>query len=289
MSDQSMQHDAQGTQHLSRIRRGMQVYGANDRVIGTVEEIHGNGFHVNGEHISAGSIARVTGDRIYLSGDYAQGASLAGDRAEGTMRVPIVEEHLNVEKREGQIGEVGIRREITEEQQTIPVELRREEVHVDRRDVADRPLTAAEADTAFEEGTIRVPVRGEEAYVTKEAVVTGEVVVTKEQTTERQQFTDTVRKQRVDIDEDYQRARTGFQEHFQTVRKNRGGRSFEEAEPNYRFGYEAAYDERYGNRSFEDIEPDLRTSYTRNSGRTDDRWEELREEIREGWNRARGY
>jgi uncharacterized protein (TIGR02271 family) len=284
MSDQSMQHQNQSSQYLNRVRRGMQVYGANDRLIGTVDELHGNGFHVNGEHITASSIARVAEDRVYLSGDYGHGA-MTGERTERTTRVPIVEEQLNVEKRQGQIGEVDIRREVIEEQQTIPVELRREEVHVEQRDIADRPLTAAEADAAFQEGTIRVPVRGEEAYVTKEAVVTGEVVVSKEQHVERQQVTDTVRKQRVEIDEDYQRARSGFQQHFSG---RQTGRSFEEAEPNYRAGFEAAYDERYANRSFEEIEPDLRGTHRTRSGGRDDRWEELREEIREGWNRARG-
>src|SRR5436309_1806486 len=52
----------------------------------------------------------------------------------------------------------------------------------------------------FESGTIRVPVRGEEAAVEKEAVVTGEVVVDKERTTERQEVADTVRKERVEVD-----------------------------------------------------------------------------------------
>ena len=290
MSDQSVQHNTQASQYLSRVRRGMQVYGPDDRLIGTVEELHGSGFHVKGKHIAASSIARVTENRVYLGADYAAGAGLAEGRAEGEMRVPIVEEQLNVEKREGQIGEVGIRREVTEEQQTIPVDLRREEVHVEQRDVANRTLTAAEADAAFEKGTIRVPVRGEEAVVTKETVVTGEVVVTKEQTTERQQVTDTVRKQRVDIDKDYQRARADFQQHFSGLQgASASGRSFDEAEPNYRLGFDARYDERYAGRSFEEIEPELRGTYEKGTRRTDKRWEDLRAEIREGWNRARGY
>ena len=59
---------------------------------------------------------------------------------------------------------------------------------------------------AFQGGTIRVPVRGEEAVVSKEAVVTGEVVIDKEQTTERQQVTDTVRRERVGVDENTREA-----------------------------------------------------------------------------------
>jgi hypothetical protein len=165
----------------------------------------------------------------------------------------------------------------------------REEVHVERREVADRPLGEREAEAAFQEGTIRVPVRGEEAIVSKEAVVTGEVVINKERTTEHQEITDTVRKQRVDIDEDYARARAGFQEHFTGRQRSVGGaRTFDEAEGNYRFGYEAGYDDRYAGREFEDIEPDLRRTYEGGTSRRGDSWEQLREEIREGWRRARG-
>lgn len=278
-----------GYSNRARVREGMHVYAANDRLIGAIDGLHGDGFHVNGEHIPASAIARVTENRVYLSGRGEQDGTLSEARTEGQIRVPIVEERLDVEKRQGQVGEVGIHREMIEEQQSVPVDLMREEVHVERRDVADRPLSDSEAETAFEEGTIRVPVRGEEAIVTKEAIVTGEVVVTKERTTERQMLTDTVRKQRVDIDEEYDRARSGFQQHFTGRQRTVGDdRTFEQAEGNYRMGYEAGYDERYAGREFEDIEPDLRRTYeggTRGRGAS---WEHLREEIREGWRRARG-
>ena len=55
-------------------------------------------------------------------------------------------------------------------------------------------------------------------------------------------------------------------------------------------GFDAGHDERYRDRDFEAVEPDLRREYesrrtgTRGGG---DSWEDLREEIREGWNRAR--
>ena len=78
------------------------------------------------------------------------------------------------------MGSVDIRKEVETEQVNVPVELRHEEVTVDRVDVKDRPVAAGDMADAFEEGTIRVPVRGEEAVVEKEAVVTGEVVVDRE-------------------------------------------------------------------------------------------------------------
>ena len=119
----------------------------------------------------------------------------------GAIRVPEVEERLEVEKRQRELGEVRIEKRVEERTETVPVELQREEVHVERREVTERPIAAGEQVEAFNEGTIRVPVRGEEAVVSKEAVVTGEVVIDKERTTEREQVSDTVRRTHVEVDE----------------------------------------------------------------------------------------
>ncbi len=184
-----------------------------------------------------------------------------------------------------------VRKTVTEEQVAVPVELRREEAHVAERNIPDRPATGQDV---FQEGTIRVPLRGEEAVVEKEAVVTGEVVIGKERVTERQQVTDTVRRERVDVEENYQRARSGFQQHFAqrqaAVQGQAGyaGRTFEQAEPNYRTGFEAGSDPRYAGREFEQIEPDLRGAHETSGRGAGGAWEHLREEIREGFSRACG-
>jgi uncharacterized protein (TIGR02271 family) len=209
-----------------------------------------------------------------------------GAAAEGEIRVPVVEERLNVAKAPVEAGSVEVRKDVVSEQVNVPVELRREEVTVNRVDVPDRPVQAGDLEGAFEEGTVRVPVRAEQAIIEKEAVVTGEVVINREQTTDRQTISDTVRREQVDVDENYARDRAGFEQHFAGRRGKLGtqadSRTFADAEPNYRYGYTAARDQRYAGRSFEDVEPDLRRGHTGGS------WEELREEIREGWNRARG-
>ena len=276
------------------IRQGMQVYGSDDQLIGTVERLHDDGLDVNGQHIPQRAVRRVAHNRVYLRGASVEYLAATGtergrgtEQAEGEVRVPVVEEQLEVEKRAGQIGEVGIQRRVIEEEQAVPVDLRREEVHVEERNVADRPISPAEADRLLDEGTIRVPVRGEEAVVSKEAVVTGEVVVNKEQRVERQEVRDTVRRMEVEVDEDYNRFRSGFQEHFN--RSHTGGtRRWEEAEPNYRYGYAAARDQRYAGRRFEEVEPDLRRDYETRAGTGGDAWERLRAEVREGWDRVRG-
>lgn len=212
-----------------------------------------------------------------------------GREVDGEARIPLAEERLDVDKREGELGEVRLRKTVEEERLAVPVELERERVDVREVDVDDRPARPGEQ--VFQEGTIRVPVRGEQAEVSKEAVVTGEVVVDKDRTTERQQASGTVRRERVAVDEDYDRYRDGFRQHFDQRRQRYGGqrdsRSWEDAEPNYQYGYLAGGSGPYQGRQFEDVEPELRADYGRRYGEGGD-WQQLREEIREGWDRVRG-
>jgi uncharacterized protein (TIGR02271 family) len=231
-------------------------------------------------------------DRIdILESDRSQAtaASTAGAgraeyvEGEGEIRVPVVEEQLQVGKREVDLGEVEIRRRVVEEQQSVPVTLRREEVEVREVDTPDRPLRAGEE--AFQEGTIRVAVHGEEAVVAKEAVVTGEVVVEKDVTQEQRQVSDTVRRTEVDFDEHYTRARGDFEAHHASTAGAQGV-AFTEAEPHYRTGYQAGADTRFAGREFDEVEPDLQQQYT--SSGSGDSWERLREQVRTGFNRARG-
>ncbi len=202
------------------IREGMPVYGAEDRWLGTVEQVSAERIHV-GLDIPRSAIGRVDGDRIFVQesgggrelrdGDALtaqrsapagqqsaatdQGRDLAGQQEAGAVRIPVAEERLHVEKRQVELGQVQVHKSVVEERVEVPVDLQREEVHVERREVGDRP--APDADF-FQEGTVRVPVRGEEAVVEKEAVVTGEVVIEKERVRERQEVTDTVRRERVE-------------------------------------------------------------------------------------------
>jgi uncharacterized protein (TIGR02271 family) len=275
-----------------QVRAGMQVHGADDRSLGTVERLEEGAFTAGGRRFPLSAVARVAKNRVYLKEEGARSPAAAGEAIAddaATIRVPVVEERLEVETRETELGEVRIRRTVEQEQVAVPVELRREEVHVEERDIADRPLSAAEADAAFQEGTVRVPVYGEEAVVTKEAVVTGEVVLDKEQVVERQQISDTVRRQHVEVEEHFQRDRPDFEQHFQRHHAAWGGRpaSFAEAEPHYRTGYEVGRDERYAALSFEDLEPELRERFGHGPQERASEWEHMRERIREGWQRAR--
>ena len=271
-----------------KLRKGLKIFGTDNREYGTVDRYDDQYAYVGKRQIPMSAFERMDNDRLYI-GDQGRQYFETNDRAttEGEVRVPVREERLNVEKRQGEMGSVDIRKDVETEQVNIPVELRHEEVTVNRVDVRDRPVAAGEMAGAFEEGTIRVPVRGEEAVVQKEAFVTGEVVVDRDVKTARQTISDTVRKERVDVDENYQRDRSRFEEHFGKRTSGLGAdadtRTFADAEPHYRRGYQAAHDERYAGRDFADVEPELRRAHTGGES-----WEHLREEIREGFDRGRG-
>jgi uncharacterized protein (TIGR02271 family) len=276
-----------------KLRKGLKIFGADNRDYGTIDRYDERYAYVGDRRIPMSAFERMDNDHLYIGDQGRQyfettdheGTGRIAD--EGEIRVQVREERLNVEKRQGEMGSVDIRKDVTTEQVNVPVELRHEEVTVNRVDVRDRPVAVGEMAGAFEEGTIRVPVRGEEAVVHKEAFVTGEVVVDRDVTTERQTISDTVRKERVDVDENYQRARSGFEEHFGKRKSGLGSnadtRTFTDAEPQYRRGYEAAHDDRYAGRDFADVEPELRRAHTGGES-----WEHLREEIREGFDRGRG-
>jgi len=271
-----------------KLRQGMRIFGAGNQEYGTVERFDDDYVYVGGRRVPTSAFERIDTNGLYVGQRgaqyFRQGESTG--TGEGAARVQVHEERLDVDTRQAQLGEVEVRKEVVAEQVAVPVELRREEAHVEQVDVRDRPVGPGE--DVFQEGTIRVPIRGEEAVVSKQAYVTGEVVVDKTETTERQTISDTVRKERVHVDEHYTRERAALQQHYTQNRGRAGQPPFEQAEPNYRLGFDAGYDERYRDRDFDAVEPDLRREYESRGTSSGDSWEHLRSEIREGWNRARG-
>jgi len=199
-------------------RRGMTVYGADNQRLGTIDDLNDSYFTANGQQYPLNGGYRVEGQNVYLTGNtnysgtdrnYAGTDRNYAGTDRNSMNVPVYEEQLNVDKRQANLGEVQIHKTVNQEQVNVPVELRREEVSVDQRDIEDRPIEASEAAQAFQEGTIRVPVRGEEAVVNKQAVVTGEVNINKNVTSEKQTVADTVRREQVNVDDSSVRQNPG--------------------------------------------------------------------------------
>ena len=112
-------------------------------------------------------------------------------RTDDTMASPVYEEDLVVGTRQEETGRVHLRKEVMQEQETVPVTLRREEVTVERVPVMGQARQTDRTD-AFRSQDIEAPVMGEEAVVGTQVRETEEVRLHKDVTQEQEQVTDTV-------------------------------------------------------------------------------------------------
>jgi len=120
----------------------------------------------------------------------------AGREEATTMR--LHEEQLNVGKREVEMGGVRLRKIIRTETVQQPVELKREDIEIERVPASERQP----AGKAFEgEQDIFIPLRREEPVVEKEARVREEVRARKGVETERQTISGEVRREDVEIED----------------------------------------------------------------------------------------
>lgn len=113
--------------------------------------------------------------------------------------IPIVEEQMNIGKREVETGGVRVRSRIVERPVEESLRLRVERVHVERNPV-NRPATEADLNS-FREGTIEMTQREEVPVVSKEARVVEEVSVGKQVDERTETVRDTVRNTEVDVED----------------------------------------------------------------------------------------
>jgi stress response protein YsnF/carbon monoxide dehydrogenase subunit G len=129
----------------------------------------------------------------------------------GQMSVPIVEEQVNVGKREVEGGGVRVTTGVEERPVEEQVNLRDETVRVDRRPV-DRPASDADFG-AVREGSFEVRERNEQPVVEKQARVVEEVVVNKEAQDRTETIRDTARRTDVNVEQTPGETRsTGYRE-----------------------------------------------------------------------------
>lgn len=128
-----------------------------------------------------------------------QSAYGRGRTNEAGETIDVVEERINVGKREVDQGSVKVRSYVVEREVADDVTLRDEEVRLHSEKVG-RTLTAQEADELFDGKTIEVHQRGEEAVVNKEAVLKERVEVDKIATEKTEHVVDTIRETKVDVD-----------------------------------------------------------------------------------------
>jgi stress response protein YsnF len=233
---------------------------------------------VNEQSGAGGSIRAGSRESTTSTGERAAGAR--GERR-GEKSVPIIEEELQVGKRDVRRGGVRVYSHITERPVEEQVRLRDETVKVDRRR-ADRPATEADL-RSFEEGTIELTETDEEPVVVKTARVIEEVVISKDVDERTETVRDKVRRNDVEVDRIDQGDDTAFRRDFESRYKGQG--SYDEYEPAYRYGRECAANPQYQNTDWSKIEPQVRRDWE-SKGRGS--WERFKDSIRSGWERARG-
>jgi uncharacterized protein (TIGR02271 family) len=135
----------------------------------------------------------------FSAGDRAAGLG-AGRTASSTedVRVPVVEEEVDVVKRDKARGEVRLKKEVVHETKRIDVPVTREEVRVERAPASG--ASAASTEGAFQEKTVSMPVREEEIEIKKRPVVKEEVRLRKERHVERRAVEADIRKERVHVE-----------------------------------------------------------------------------------------
>jgi uncharacterized protein (TIGR02271 family) len=131
---------------------------------------------------------------------YDQGRFYAerGGPAAGEARLVLVEEQLDVGKRQVQAGEVGLRKRVETEHVEQEVSLAREEATVERHPITDR---TAVSNAQIKEEEVRIPLMAEEAVVEKRTVPVEEVVVNKRKVAETKTVGADVKRERLDESE----------------------------------------------------------------------------------------
>lgn len=140
--------------------------------------------------------ATATGQNIASTGRETESYNRTAGQGETVL--PVIEEQLQVGKREVEQGGARVRTHIEERPVEETVNLREEHVTVERRPV-NRPVGEADI-AAFEEGTIEVMERAEQPVVSKQARVIEEVNIGKEVSEHQETVRDTVRRTDVEID-----------------------------------------------------------------------------------------
>lgn len=118
-------------------------------------------------------------------------------RTEEERTIRLNEEQLKVGKREVEAGGVRLRKIVRTETVNQPVELKHEEIVIERVPASGEPAAGA----VFEGEDIFVPLRREEPVVEKTAHVAEEVRIGKKSDTEHRVVTDQVRREELEVDD----------------------------------------------------------------------------------------
>lgn len=146
----------------------------------------------------AAGLASATTTPDFYKHESFDDSKLYGQRPQSTTSIPIIEEKMEVGKREVETGGIRLKSRVVQENVEENINLRSEHVRIEQTPIS-RPATAADLET-FKEGTIEMKEYAEVPVVSKEAFVTGEVSLEKEVEENDQTVEGTVRKTEVDTE-----------------------------------------------------------------------------------------
>jgi uncharacterized protein (TIGR02271 family) len=212
---------------------------------------------------------------------YSTGTTTAGGEEQ---KLQVVEEELQVGKREVGRGGVRVHTYITETPVQEQVNLREEHVVVERNPVN---RVATEADFAHQESTIEMEERAEELVVNKQARVVEEVTLRKDVQEHTETVNETLRRQDVEVEQmsskGYDTYTPDFRQHYTTT-YGTGGQSYENYDPAYRYGYTLASDARYRDYDWQRLENDARSGWESSYAGP---WEDFKDAVRYAWEKVK--
>lgn len=236
---------------------------------------------------SQSSMQDTIGRESAMSGN--QGRTGASHSDQDQIAIPVVEEELQVGKRQVQKGGIRVHTHVEEKPVEETVTVRDEHINVQRRPV-NRTVQSGDLEE-IQEGAFEISEMDEEVVVNKQARVVEEVVVGKEVEERQERVRDTVRRTDVDVEQIDGRTTSGsatgvdssysagFRNHYNTNFAGSGMR-YEDYEPAYQYGYTMRNNNKMKGRSWADVESQARTDWERNHKGT---WQNFKDAIRHGW------
>ena len=164
-------------------------------------------------HVAAAQVDRVEGDgtvRLRVTREEAErlasgvlegaagGAAVAGTEGQ-PLRVPVLAERLAAEARPVELGELRVHKRVDEAEETVRRAVTRDELDVERVPV-NRPLEAPVAQRTEGEWLV-IPVMEEVLVVRTQLMLKEEVRVRTRRVTEQREVRETVRRERVELED----------------------------------------------------------------------------------------
>ena len=198
--------------------------GINDEDLGEVQEIQGNyvlvqkgminkeKFYIPKDQAESydGNVLRFRFSEQDLSQFQREPPNIYGENSmqeqettnqetetEEEGNIPLTEERLDISKK-SQENQATITKKPVKETKTVEVPLTREEVSIERRSPKGGSETETQSSPIQSEEEIKIPVRREEAEVTKKPYVKEEVAVKKKKVTDKKKVTEDVTSEELD-------------------------------------------------------------------------------------------